>query len=399
LPVRITRAQGDDNSITAYSLGFQEVTSFGLSGQLTYGLTSVSSNANTSAFGPGFQTSFTTAGPQLTLTQSLWRNWFGEEVRATKLQLAALALAQRYSQSFQQSQILAEAEQAYWGLALAREQVSSAKEVLGLTEKSQNWSAKRERLQLADRADLIQANAALLQRRLAMQTSIDNEKTAARRFNTIRGTNSDVVPEGLSSFDSTVIENLKIPNRIEKRDDVRAYEQNKYIAEAASRLAKERNTPTVNLTGGIGLNGRDPVTGEAVTKSWTTDRPNYAVGLQANIPLDFGTQSDVRSGYQKDVVAADVLYQRRVFENDRLWHDLTSLFTDAVARYKLSAELEKVNKEKVEYERFRHGRGRTTLFQVILYENDFAQSQFDRIRAQADILNAYAQLRTFGGAQ
>ena len=382
---------GDDNSAKLYSLGIQESTDFGLSGQLTYGVTQASSN--------GAITSATTAGPQLTLTQSLWRNWFGEEMRATKLQIASAALAQRFAQSFQQTLILAEAEQAYWGLALAREQVNSAKEVLGLTEKSQNWSAKRERLQLADRADLLQANAALLQRRLDLQSSIDNEKTASRRFNTIRGNNADTVTERLSSFDSTVIENLQIPKRIEKRDDVRAAEQNKFIAEAAARLARQKNTPTLNLTGAVGLNGRDPLTGEAINKSWRTERPNYAIGVQATIPLDLGTQSDIRSGYQKEVVAADVLYQRRVFENDRLWNDLTTLFTDAVARYKISSELEKVNKDKVEYERFRHGRGRTTLYQVILFENDYAQSQFGRIRAQADVLNAYAQLRTFGGGQ
>ncbi len=393
--------QGDNNTQKTYSLGIQETTSFGLAGQLTYGVTQVESNANVAALGgPNlFQTSFTTAGPQLVLTQSLWRNWFGEEIRAQKLQIAAAALAQRFSQSFQQIQILADAEQAYWNLALAREQVKSSREVLALTEKSQSWSAKRERLQLADRSDLLQANAALLQRRLSLQAALDNEKMASRRFNTVRGQNSEAVAENLRSFDPAVIDRLQIPNRVDRRDDVKAYEQNKYAAEAAARLAKQRNTPTLNLTGGIGLNGRDPVFGEATSKSLTTERPNYAIGVQANIPLDFGTQSDVRSGYQKDVVAADVLYQRRVFENERLWQDLTTLFTQAIGRYRISADLEKTNKEKVEYERFRHGRGRTTLYQVILFENDYAQSQFDRIRAQADVLNAYAQLRTFGGGQ
>jgi outer membrane protein TolC len=390
---------GDDNTQKTYSLGIQETTDFGLSAQLTYGMTENLSNGGISAPGLTVQSSYVTAGPQLTLTQSLWRNWFGEEIKATKLQIAAAALAQRFAQSFQQTQILADAEQAYWGLALAREQVKSAKEVLALTEKSQSWSAKRERLQLADRSDLLQANAALLQRRLALQAAVDSEKAAQRRFNTGRGNDSDMVAENLSSFDATVIDRLQIPKRVDKRDDVKAAEQNKYATEATARLARQRNTPTINLTGGVGLNGRDVLTNEAFDKSLTGERPNYAIGLQANIPLDFGTQSDVRSGYQKEVVAADVLYQRRVFESERLWHELTTLFNDAVGRYRISVDLEKANKEKVDYERFRHDRGRTTLYQVILFENDYAQSQFDRIRAQADVLNAYAQLRTFGGGQ
>jgi len=390
---------GDDNSSKNYSLGVQETTDFGLSAQLTYGVTEITSNGGINMPGFTFQSSYTNAGPQLTLSQSLWRNWFGEEIKATKLQLASAALAQRFSQTFQEKQILADAEQAYWSLALAREQVASSKEVLALTEKSQKWSAKRERLELADRSDLLQANAALLQRRLALQAAIDSEKAASRRFNTIRGSDSDIVSENLSSFDSTVIDRLQIPKRVDKREDVKAAEQQKYLTEAQARLAKERNTPTVNLLAGIGLNGRDAVTGQAIDASLQTNRPNYSIGLQANIPLDFGTQSDVREGYRKDALAADVLYQRRVFESERLWHDLTTLFADAIGRYKISMDVEKASKEKVTYERFRHDRGRTTLYQVILFENDYAQSQLDRIRAQADVLNAYAQLRTFGGGQ
>lgn len=391
---------GDDNSQRNYSLGVQETTDFGLTAALTYGVVSVTTNASLpAASGFVILPDTTTAGPQLTLTQSLWRNWFGDEIRATQLQLEAAAANQKYAQSFQQTQILAQAEQAYWGLAVSREQVSSAKEVLALTEKSQKWSANRQRLELTDKSDLLQANAALLARRLALHAAVDGEKTASRAFNTARGVDADVVADTLSSFDPTVIDQLQIPKRVAARDDVKVAEQQKRLAEAAARLAEERNTPTLNLTGALGLNGRDPLTGQAVTNSLQTTRPNYAIGVNAIIPLDFGTQSDVRSGYRKDVQSATTFYKRKVFENDRLWRDLTTFFADAIGRYKISVDVEKANKEKVTYERQRHDRGRTTLYQVILFENDYAQAQFSRIQAQADVLNAYAQIRTFGGGQ
>jgi outer membrane protein TolC len=391
---------GDDNSRMAYSLGIQETTPFGLSAALTYNVNSYTSNAFIPpASGLILQPNYIAAGPQLTLTQSLWRNWFGDEIRANQLRLEATALNQRYTQSFQQSQTLAQAEQAYWGLALAREQVASAKEVLTLTEKSQKWSANRQRLELTDKSDLLQANAALLARQLALQQAVDDEKTAARTFNSTRGNDSDVVTENLTSFDPTIIDRLQIPKRNGARDDVKAAEQQSRVAAAAARLGKELNTPTVNLTGVIGLNGRDPASGQAINNSLQTTRPNYEIGLAATIPLDFGTQSDVRAGYRKDVVAAETLYKRKVFESERLWHNLTTLFSDAVGRYKISINVEKASREKVTYERFRHDRGRTTMYQVILFENDYASSQLARIRSQADILNAYAQLRTFGGGQ
>ncbi len=392
-----TLGQGDDNTATAYSLGLLETTSFGLQAALTYNLITVSTNA---LLPPNYGTpSATTAGPVLSLTQSLWRNWFGEEIRATQLQLEAAAATTRYAQSYLQTQILADAETAYWRLALAREQVAAAKEVFGLTERSQKWSANRQRLALTDRSDLLQANAALLARQLDLQTAIDGEKSATRYFNTARGNDSDVVSEHLTSFDPATMERLRVPSRVQFRDDVKASEAQKRLAEANARLGAERNSPTVNLTGTIGLNGRDPLTGDAVTQSVGTSHPNYGVGVSLNVPLDFAAVANDRSGYRKEALAADILYQRRVFEQERLWHDLTTLFTDAIGRYHMAADLEKVQREKVDYERQRHDRGRTTLYQVLLFEGDFAASQLARIRLQADVLNAYAQLKTFGGDQ
>lgn len=394
---------GDDNTSRVYSLGVQETTDFGLNAQLSYAVQSFSSNAalppQFAQSGFVFQTDYATAGPQLTLTQSLWRNGLGAEIRAAQELASAQALNQKFANSFAQTEALAQAETSYWSLALSREQVASAREVLALTEKSQKWSANRERLELTDKSDLLQANAALLSRRLALQSALDGEKTAARAFNTARGVDSDAVAENLSSFDPTVIDKLQIPKRVQFRDDVKASEQQKRIAAATARLGEEKNTPTVNLLGGIGLNGRDPLTGQAIDYSVQTNRPNYTIGVQANIPLDFSVTSHDREGYRRDVAAAETLYQRRVFEQERLWHDLTTQFTDAIGRYRISLDVEKANREKVTYERYRHDRGRTTLYQVILFENDYADAELARIRAQADVLNAYAQLRTFGGGQ
>lgn len=385
---------GDQSKSTSYSLGVQQQTDFGLAAALTYNVATQSSNST--FIQPN---EFTTAGPVLQLTQSLWRNWGGSEVEATQDLTEASALASKYGQSFQQTQIQAQAESAYWQLALAREAVSAAKETLALTERSQKWSTQRQRLGLADRADVLNSQAALLARRLEVQVATDQEKTASRNFNTLRGVNEEVVNEQLSPLEPAMIEKLSIPQRAEMRDDVKAAEQQKRIAEAQAFLSKARNTPTLNLVGQLGLNGRDTAAGTAVSEASSFDNRNFAVGIQLNMPLDIGTQSDVRSGYQREAEAADVAYQRLAFENERLWKDLTTLFRDALGRYRLASEMEKAQREKVDYERVRHSRGRTTLMNVILFETDYANAQLARIRAQADVLNTYAQLKTFGGGQ
>ncbi|RYZ69346.1 MAG: TolC family protein, partial [Proteobacteria bacterium] len=373
-----------------YTLGVEQTTNFGLTAQLLWNVNQISNNLNIP--GTPVLNDYTVSSPQLVLSQSLWRNFNGMEIRATKQLQEAQALSVKFQQTFEQIQIMANAETAYWQLALAREGIAATREVLALTERSQKWSSNRQRLALADRADLLQSNAALLGRQLELQSSIDAEKVAARTFNTMRGVNSDVVDGNLSSFDPTMIETLQVPARVEKRADVLARQQALRAAEATSKLGRARNRPTVNLTGTLGRNGLDPVTGTAIRESWGNDHPNYAIGFNARVPLDFGTLSDTVSGFKKEEVAAQVEYQRALFEQERTWNDLTNRFREASGRYKLALTMEKAQKEKVEYERSRHGRGRTTLYQVILFETDYANAQYSRIRAQTDILNVYAQL-------
>lgn len=386
-----------EQTTKTYGLGIEQTTNFGLTGQLLWNVVQLKNNLNV----PGIPilNDYTTSSPQLTLSQSLWRNFGGMEIRATKQLQEAQALNVKFQQTFEQIQIMANAETAYWQLALAREGIAATREVLALTERSQKWSVNRQRLALTDRADLLQSNAALLGRQLELQSSIDAEKVAARAFNTMRGVNSDTVDGNLSSFDPTMIETLQVPARVEKRADVLARQQNLRVAEASSRLGRAKNMPTVNLTGTMGLNGLDPSTGAAIRESYGTDHPNYAIGFNARIPLDIGTINDNRQGYKKEEVAAQVEYQRALFEQERLWNDSVNRFREASGRYKLALTMEKAQKEKVEYERSRHGRGRTTLYQVILFETDYANAQYSRIRAQTDILNVYAQLKTFGGGK
>ena len=104
------------------------------------------------------------------------------------------------------------------------------------------------------------------------------------------------------------------------------------------------------------------------------------------MPLDLGTLSDTRGGYSREAEGATLTFQRRVYEQERDWADLSSKFSDSKRRYQLPAGMESVQKEKYEHERDRLSRGRTVTFQVLQFEQDYRNAQLSRIRAQADVL-------------
>jgi outer membrane protein TolC len=59
---------------------------------------------------------------------------------------------------------------------------------------------------------------------------------------------------------------------------------------------------------------------------------------------------------------------------------------------------ESAQKEKLDYEKQRFERGRSTTFQILQFENDYANAQLGAIKARTDILEIMAKLKTFGDA-
>lgn len=394
--------QGDKLNQTLYTLGVRTQTSFGLEGSLKYNYVNTALPDATATLPGGIKlmdTQYITTGPVLELSQSLWRNGSGREVRAAQEASKAEIKAQEFNSSFQQKQILVEAESVYWRLALARESVATTKASFERATRLRDWNAQREKYELADRADLLQADAALLSRSLELQTAQDEEKSAARAFNTLRGVATESVTEVVTVLDPTMIEKLAVPQRTGQREDLKAAEQRKQALEASAKLGEERNKPNVAVYGSVGLNGRDPDFDPALKEASSTGHATYVVGVKLDMPLDFGNNSRSRQGYRAQAQAADLSYQRQAFEQERLWMQLTNQFQEAVNRLQLSRKIEKLQEEKLEYERGRQKRGRTTTFQVISFEQEFANAQMARIKMQADVLNLYAQLKTFGGAQ
>lgn len=386
---------GDEMRVRNYILGLRQQTVFGLEGKLTYNHTQTSLPGANTLFVP--LPNYYTSGPVLELTQSLGRNGFGSEVRATKDLLGAQVKAAEYSENFKQSQILAQAESAYWRLAIAREAVAATKDTLERAQKIRSLSAEREKLNLGNRSDFLQTDAAYQGRNLELQIALDEEKAASRLFNTMRGLDSDVVSESISFMDESSMMSLRAPVQAVLRDDVKAAEQQKRLAEANATLGIEKNKPDVKVFGAYGLNGRDANSNKALKEGQTDHHPNYTIGLRVDIPLDFVTQNDARNGYRKEARAADLNYQQKVFEQERLLKDLTQQFQDGIKRYQLAQTMEKSQREKLDYERTRHRRGLTTTFQVLQFEQDYANAQLSRLRMQTDVLNIYSQLKTFGG--
>lgn len=386
-----------------YSLGISQLTTFGLQAKLHYDLfysyyVNPMPTFSIPGVGSPIPTAYAVASPVLELTQSLWSNGMGRSTQAAQEQLEAQALASSYTASYQTKTTLSQAEATYWRLALSRQVVAVQQEALDRAKKIYTWNVEKARLHLRDHADVLQAQALAKTRELDLLGAQDEERAASRAFNTIRGVPDLDVKETLDEITSEMIAQLQPPKRAALREDVKAAQQSVRSTIAGADIASERDLPTLDVFATLSMNGQTNTIATSIPDTIGnsfTNRPSQLVGIRFSMPIS-SARSKALEGWQKEHIAAEKTLDRRLFDQEQSWKDLNESLGDLRKQLALASSLEEVQKAKLENERNRYKTGRTTTYQVLLFEQDYLYAQLARIRNQTGILNTIAQMKLFG---
>ncbi len=336
--------------------------------------------------------------PQIEITQSLWRNFLGSEFEATEKVQNAQAEAQRFSDLFNYKQLMINAENAYWRLYVAQTSLKVQAESLERAKKLRDWNARRFSSNLIDESDLVQAEANLQSREIEYQDTLTEIQSAAREFNAAREVEGEVVNlEGTKGKDSSYILDASLPTKMKIREDVRVQLANQKIASANAELGIQRNRPNLELYGTYSLNGRDKQYSNAYDQAVTATRPFSIIGVRFTTPLDVMSLNDYKKAYAQEKVASELSYKRKVYEVDRDYEILHERFDNFKKRLKLAQKMVQVQERKLLSEKARYNQGRTTTFQVLQFEQDFANAQLLKIRFERELILVYNQLKLFSG--
>lgn len=341
---------------------------------------------------------FTDVAPMIEISQSLWRNFLGSEFEAQEVAMNAQVEAQKYTDQFSYKQLLMQAENAYWRLYFAQKSLRVQKESLDRAQRLKEWNQERVKSNLTDESELLQADANLQNREMEYQDTFTELDTALRDFNSIREGEGDISLEGATDKDRNYILNAGLPNKGKMREDVLARLASNKAAVANAELGRQRNRPNLELYGQYSINGRDKDYSDAWDQSMTATRPFSIVGVRFTTPLDVWSLSDYKKSYAQEVVASEMSYKRKVYEVEREWEILVDRFSNLKKRLKLSQKLERVQEQKLTTEKKRYRQGRTTTFQVLQFEQDFANAQLIKLRNERDLITLYNQLKLFAGA-
>lgn len=376
-----------------YTIGLSNNTPIGLNAKYSYNV-AYTEIQNASAIPvPNFYTAYN----KLELQQQLWKNGFGSEVRAQATALGSSKLVRAYSNKHTELALHAETENSYWRLAFARRSLEVQREMLTRAGRLLEWARNRVKLQLGDKADLLQAQANYDLRRLDMINLREMEKNAALAFNMMRNREGDIVPEELEipSLDQTIKVVGKQNGLSANRYDVQAAEQQMKAAVASSQLDREKLKPSVDLFGNISWSGRDANRGLALEEAKSSKRSNVAFGVNLSIPLAVPQALNAMKGNSLTQEGAAISFDQKKIEADTELTQLKNSLNETLGKLELIQSLERIQKEKYENENQRLLRGRTTTYQALIFEQDYSNTQLSRLRIQNDALQLVARMNLF----
>ena len=286
---------------------------------------------------------------------------------------------------------------SFWRLVLARESVRTTKESLSRAQKLRDWTADKVKQQLADKADLLQTEAAFRGRKLEQQMAEDEERSAGRALNALRGNSAGGEVEKVVQLTAETL--ARHPSPVRKPGDSRADTQAAMaatkIAEANLIIQNEKHKPQLDLFASATLNGKDEGFGQANKEAISAKYPTTVIGIKLSAPIGAESISKQRAAALAESGVSSLNVDAKKYTEEREWAALAASLEESRSRVSLANEIAAIQKQRSATERERHKTGRTTMFQVLMAEQDLAQSELNLIRSQADMLRTIAQMKSF----
>ena len=378
-------------------IGFSQESEFGINSNIYYSL----NNTRYIGLAPGFTTNplatkNTQAIPVLELSIPLWQNFLGKTTTAKKdasfyenesKQLSAKALSQEE---------MVNAEKRFWHLVFAQKNLEIQNRALNSANKILDYLNKKEKMNLAEKSDVLQAKAIVESKKLAVKQAENFLKISARNFNQSRNINSDEVKEKLTNFDLTKLQNIALnPIRNSDRLDIKSRQAQLQASLALARIEEENNKPSLNLYTSYAVNQVEPNRMDAFSATFDRSAPNGKIGLEFSMPLNVGVSADIRHGARLQASSHKTSYQEKLLQQEVDWKNLLQNFKDWQENLKLSMQIEATQKAKLENERNLLSRGRTSTYQILVFEQEFSNAELNTQQIAQKLYDLIAEQKLY----
>ncbi len=369
---------GDKTLNNSYAFGLQQQTSFGLSWSLSQNYSYTKINNASLLPMPEYNDAF----PKIELSLPLWRNWLGSETRAGQSQAENQLRVQKLNSEMSRIQKEREIKDAYYSLATQIRYVEIQRDSLSRAEKILNWADSRVKRNLSDKSDLFQTQALVSARKLELMSAEVRLKEIARAFNSFLEIQADTVNYKLTDEDINTAQLALSKKQAMARLDLLLQKETIKANEASFQAQKEKSKPSLNLSMSMSKTGRDPSASEAQNRIFKDNKDYQMVALTFNMPLDLSNLSDSKEGYTL-LANSQLLAEKARVKNESIqWKNAVDQAETLAQQLRIVRELEGIQKSKADLERSKYNNGRSTTYQVLMFEQDYVNSQNQRLNVE-----------------
>lgn len=339
----------------------------------------------------------TDLAPFIRLEQSLLSEWNGAKTKASIARAKANAGSAIYLLEYKKQSILLKAKLAYWNLSYARTVIDFRRSSLERTKKITEWNRKRYNLDLAEKSDMLQSQAALKQRELNLKLAYEEEVKSSRDFNRLINISDPKVNYQVEAFITAGndFEKDKKPEKKGVRADVLAASQDFISASQAQIISQKSMGADLVFTGQFSLNGVNKTFSKAASDLGGFDKPSYLAGLKYTLPLDFTLRKTVSQGYRAAMISAQKALENAKLQESSDWLQLVDNWKNAKSRFALAVEIRDIQQQRNAQEQSLLKKGRSTTYLVLQSEQDLDDSYLNMLRNILELISIYEQAEAF----
>jgi outer membrane protein TolC len=323
----------------------------------------------------------------ISLTQSIWKDFFGHATRLRRDREALTAKLEKLSNDLKKRAALIQVESDYWDYLVAQENVRLKKSNLDRAKKLESWSSNRVYNGISDQSDLLQIKALVSSREVDLANAEDEleSKGITVRENLELGAN-DPVPEFTSSLTDPrpyVRDMSARPNMIRIQNYLSQLDAK--IKQDVSDEVRDSLRPDLSLTGKYYTSSYDDDYQTMQNNLGKTDRPVTFVGV--NLSWMFGSDavSAQRSSADKSALAAKYRAEQEEVTGKNAWQDFVRKYQVTKQNVLTLEKLAKIQQERAKQEQIRLSKGRTITFNAVTAETDSAEAQVNYLRAKSGL--------------
>ncbi len=390
----------DRTQITEYSLGLGKKFSTGTNAQILASTSEYKiSGADYSRTPPGaFAQTLGKGALGLSLSQSLWKDAFGNATRLRQERELQIERAERQSYDLQEQQLLIEAEAAYWDYLYQREELAQRQASLERARKIENWVRRRVSNGIGDEADVYNAQGLVAGRELQLLMAQDEILAGEKRVR-------DVLELKDGEALPVLTGDLGASRRLEQMsqgNSGRKIRLDSYLAvleaKAKAISAEEVNDgyrPDLVLEGLYRTNSSEPTMTEATTNMTQTNKPTQSVALKLVWMLDGDVKHAARQTAKSEALAAALRQERKLLESESSWNEINRRHSELTKKINAARVSSEVQNRKAAAQRDKLSKGRAITSDVITAEQDAAEATLTLIKLRAEQRKLEAQGRLF----